>query len=189
MFRDVLYVPSLAANLLSFYQMSHTGSPKQVVFGPDSIEITNISTGDIVMKGIVDHASKAYVFSHFMPYTVPAQPQLLFEVNKGINIPLLPIANTVLLPNISNSDLEEEEHHHDPDIELTPQRDIYPYPTSTSFQQPKWAQQLIEAAGNGVGDRDDKRRTRSQYQKESVALSHTNPLLSERCFTMLRSDP
>ena len=27
-FKDVLYVPSLAANLLSVYQMTHTGSPK-----------------------------------------------------------------------------------------------------------------------------------------------------------------
>ena len=71
-FRDVLYVPSLATNLLSVYQMTHTGSPKQVLFGPDSVEITNISTGEIVAKGIVDHASKAYYFSHFMPFLVPA---------------------------------------------------------------------------------------------------------------------
>ena len=36
-FRNVLYVPSLAANLLSVYQMTHTGSPKRVVFGTDSV--------------------------------------------------------------------------------------------------------------------------------------------------------
>ena len=28
MFKDILYVPSLAANLLSVYQMTHTGPPK-----------------------------------------------------------------------------------------------------------------------------------------------------------------
>ena len=49
-FRYVLYVPSLAANLFSIYQMTHTGSPKQLVFGPDSVEITKISTGEIVAK-------------------------------------------------------------------------------------------------------------------------------------------
>ena len=38
-FKDVLYVPSLAANLLYVYQMTHTGPPKRVVFGPDSVEI------------------------------------------------------------------------------------------------------------------------------------------------------
>ena len=34
-FKNVLYVPSIAANLLYVYQMTHAGSPKQVVFGPD----------------------------------------------------------------------------------------------------------------------------------------------------------
>ena len=105
-FRDVVYVPSLAANLLSVYQMTHTGSPKKVLFGPNSVEITKISTGDIVVKGIVDHASKAYIFSHFMPFMVPVSPQLPFEADKGINIPSLPIAVSVSNPNISYSDLD-----------------------------------------------------------------------------------
>ena len=56
--RDFLYVPSLGANLLSVYQMTHTGFPKQVLFGPNSVEITNISNRKIVVKGISDHASK-----------------------------------------------------------------------------------------------------------------------------------
>ena len=94
-FRDVLYVPSLATNMLSIYQMTHTGSPKQVVFGLDSVEITKISTGELVEKEIVDHASKAYIFSHFMPYTVPESPQLSFKYDEGINIPSLPIAVSV----------------------------------------------------------------------------------------------
>ena len=34
-FKNVSYVPSLTANLLSVYQMTHTGSLKRVVFGPD----------------------------------------------------------------------------------------------------------------------------------------------------------
>ena len=67
-FKYVLYVPSLASNLLSIYQMTHIGSPKQVIFGPDSVEITDISTGNIIGKGVANHASKAYEFSHFMPF-------------------------------------------------------------------------------------------------------------------------
>ena len=39
-FKNVLYVPSLAANLLYVYQMTHTGSPKRVTFDLDSVEIT-----------------------------------------------------------------------------------------------------------------------------------------------------
>ena len=65
---NVLYVPSLAANMLSIYRMTHTVSLKQVVFLPDSMKITNISTGEIIVKGTIDHSSKGYTFSHFMPY-------------------------------------------------------------------------------------------------------------------------
>ena len=61
-FRNVLYVPCLAASLLYVYQMTHTGSPKWVVFGPDLVEITYILTGNIIAKGVGNHASKAYEF-------------------------------------------------------------------------------------------------------------------------------
>ena len=47
--------------------MTHTGSPKQVIFGLGSVEITYISIGSIIAKGTADHASKAYEFSHFLP--------------------------------------------------------------------------------------------------------------------------
>ena len=73
-----------------------------------------------------------------MPYLDLVQPQLLLEVDKGIKTPLLPIANIDLLSNISYSDSKEEEDQHDSYIELTPQRDLYLYPTSTSFYQAKW---------------------------------------------------
>ena len=81
--------------------MTYTGSPKKVLFGPDSIEIIKISNEDIVAKGIADHASKAYMFSHFMPFTIPASPQLPFKTNEGINIHSLPIADSVSLHDIS----------------------------------------------------------------------------------------
>ena len=58
MFKDVLCVPSLATNLLSVYQMTHTGPPKRVVFGLDSMKILDISTGKIIAKGVENHASK-----------------------------------------------------------------------------------------------------------------------------------
>ena len=38
-FKNVLYVPSLATNFISVYQMTHTGSPKRVVFGTKSVGI------------------------------------------------------------------------------------------------------------------------------------------------------
>ena len=39
LFKNVLYVPSLATNLLYVYQMTHTCSPQRVVFG---IHTTNL---------------------------------------------------------------------------------------------------------------------------------------------------
>ena len=78
-FKDVLYVPSLAANLLSVYQMTHTGSPKRVIFGPDSVEIIDISIGNIIAKGVASHASKAYEFSHFLPFSEPVHSQVPLE--------------------------------------------------------------------------------------------------------------
>ena len=88
--------------------MTHIGFPKQVLFGPDLVEITNISTRDIVAKGIANHAFKAYYFNDFMPLSVPTSSQLPFEADEGINIPSLPIVVSVLNPDISNSDSKEE---------------------------------------------------------------------------------
>ena len=39
-FSKGLYVLSLAANILSVYQMTHTGMPKRVSFIPNYVEIT-----------------------------------------------------------------------------------------------------------------------------------------------------
>ena len=53
--------------------MTHIGSPKRVVFGYDTVEISYISTGKMVAKGVANHTSKAYEFSHFFPYSDPLQ--------------------------------------------------------------------------------------------------------------------
>ena len=49
--------------------MTHTASPKKVVFGLNIVEISDISTGKLIVKGVANHASKEYEFSHFMPYS------------------------------------------------------------------------------------------------------------------------
>ena len=87
-FKNLLYVPSLAANLLYVYQMTHTGSPKQVVFGPDLVVISYISTGKIIVKGVANDASKEYEFSHFLPYSDRVQSQLPFERGGKTIIPI-----------------------------------------------------------------------------------------------------
>ena len=95
-FKDVLYVPSLDANLLFVYQMTHNGSPKRFIFHLDSVEITDISTGNIIEKVSKNNASKAYEFSHFMPFSEPVHSQqpLEREVKK---IHLLPLQFPLVL--------------------------------------------------------------------------------------------
>ena len=55
--------------------MTHTGSPKRVIFDHDSVEIIDISTRNSIAKGVANHASKAYEFSHFMPPSEPVHSQ------------------------------------------------------------------------------------------------------------------
>ena len=66
-FNDVLYVPSMSTNLLSVYQISHSGSGKTVEFTLDSIFIRDSMTRGIVATGTVDLSTRLYSFSHFGP--------------------------------------------------------------------------------------------------------------------------
>ena len=51
--------------------MTHTRSPKRVTFDYDSIEIIEKYTGKLIEKGISNHATKAYDFSHFFLVSLP----------------------------------------------------------------------------------------------------------------------
>ena len=51
--------------------MTHTGSPKRVTFDSELVEITKKSFGLLVAKGIANHSTKAYEFSHFLPVSPP----------------------------------------------------------------------------------------------------------------------
>ena len=62
-FSNVLYVPGLTSNLLSLYQMTHTGSPNKFIFSLDEVEITYISSGKFIAKGVVNHAEGIYVLT------------------------------------------------------------------------------------------------------------------------------
>ena len=61
--------------------MTHTGSPKKVIFSPDEVEITEISSGKFIEKGVANHTSKVYMFSHFLPYSNPSD--LLIHANEA----------------------------------------------------------------------------------------------------------
>ena len=59
--------------------MTHTTSPNKVIFSLDEVEITEISSGKVIAKGVANHAQKVYMFSHFLPYSNPSA--LLIHAN------------------------------------------------------------------------------------------------------------
>ena len=70
-FSNFLYVPSMASNLLSVYQMTHTIFPKRASFNLNDVEIIELASGKLVAKGLVNHHAKPYEFSHFEPDANP----------------------------------------------------------------------------------------------------------------------
>ena len=85
------------------------------------MDISDISIGKMIVKDVANHASKAYEFSHILPYSNPVQPQLPFE-RGGKNIISTPFVNDVL-SKVSDSE-DEEQDQHDLDIEIEPQEDL-----------------------------------------------------------------
>ena len=94
-FNNVLYVLGLASNLLLVYQMTHTGSPKKVIFSPNDVEITDISNGKVIEKGVADHTLKVYRFSHFLPYSNPSA--LLTHANEESTKYLVILTTSIFL--------------------------------------------------------------------------------------------
>ena len=133
------------------------------------------------MNIFANHASKAYEFSHFFPYLDLVKSQLPFE-REGKTI--LPTPFTYDNVSISVSDYEYEAG--DPvesvyEIGDGFHSDLDPNLVSTPNPRPKWAQKIIEVTRNMTRESSDMRRTRSQFQKECLALCQANSLPSERC--------
>ena len=47
--------------------MTHIGEEKRVTFTLDMVEITEISTNQVIAIGYVDHYERMYKFSNFLP--------------------------------------------------------------------------------------------------------------------------
>ena len=64
--------------------MTHIGCPKKFIFSLDEVEITNISSGKFIAKGVANHTLKVYMFSHFLTYSNPSA--LLIHANEETKI-------------------------------------------------------------------------------------------------------
>ena len=67
----VMYVPSLASNMLSVYKMTHTGFPKRVSFSPNGVEISDIASRKVIATSLANHHAKTYEFSKFLSDAKP----------------------------------------------------------------------------------------------------------------------
>ena len=65
-FNDVLCVPSLSCNLLSVYQITHSGEGKTIEFSPHQVVIKDLKDPKHVLATIiVDDITKLYKFDNF----------------------------------------------------------------------------------------------------------------------------
>jgi hypothetical protein len=67
-FENVLDVPKLFVNLLSMYQITHSGSGKKVQFTPNSMSIIDMQSNSKVVIGEVNHQSRLYIFYKFIEH-------------------------------------------------------------------------------------------------------------------------
>ena len=107
-FKNVLYVPSLTTNMLYVYHMTHIRSPKWVVFDLDLVEISKISNGKLIEKGVANHSFKEYEFSHFLSYLDRVQSQLPFKREGKFILPK-PFSYDYVSINVSHLEIEAED--------------------------------------------------------------------------------
>ena len=74
-FKDVLYIPNLSSNLLSFYQITHLGDGQKVEFLLDLVMVRSLRDYSLVAVGKFNHDKRLYSFSHFVPKS-PSQALL-----------------------------------------------------------------------------------------------------------------
>ena len=72
-FNDVLCVPSLSCNLLSVYQITHSGEGKTIEFSPHQVVIKDLkSLKNVLATEIVDDITRLYKFDNFGSSSFPS---------------------------------------------------------------------------------------------------------------------
>eukprot|EP00253_Pinus_taeda_P022187 PITA_22187 len=72
-FNDVLCVPTLPSNLLSVYQITHSGEGKIVEFSPHDVVIKDLrDPNQILATGIADDSTRLYKFHNFGSSNLPS---------------------------------------------------------------------------------------------------------------------
>ena len=96
--------------------MAHTSSPKRVTFDYDLVYISYISTSNIILNGVANHALREYAFSHFLPYS-DTGPTKAKEGKISVSFPF---EDDGMFSNVSYLE-DEDKYQHDLDIKIEPQ--------------------------------------------------------------------
>ena len=68
----VLCIPTLSCNLLSVYQITHSGEGKTIEFTPHQVVIKDLKDPrHILAIGSVDDITRLYKFGNFLSYSLP----------------------------------------------------------------------------------------------------------------------
>ena len=129
--------------------------------------------------------------------------QIIIERSVWFDEPLqkveLVMERTAKFPSYSTEYLDDEiggvDSNLEPNLE-TMISDINDQKASSSSSEPEvqthlptWARQTLSSANDNIGNPDDPRRTRSDFQRAGIALSCHDFLLSENCYLIIISDP
>jgi hypothetical protein len=96
-FENVLHVPNISMNLLTFYQITQKG--KKVEFTSNSVSIIDMHENSIIAIGEVDHKSRLYKFTKFSD---DDSSILLKYKESTLHAPPVQHAYTLVLPSVSD---------------------------------------------------------------------------------------
>ena len=102
---------------------------------------------------------------------------------------------TVEFSSYSTEYLDDEIGGDDPDLDILIS-DISVHQTSDAESKPEvqnhlptWARQTLSSVGDNIGNLDDPRRNRSDFQREGIALSCPDYLMSKYCYLIIILEP
>eukprot|EP00253_Pinus_taeda_P017626 PITA_17626 len=199
-FNDVLCVPTLSCNLLSVYQITHSGEGKIVEFSPHDVVIKDLrDPRQILATGIADDSTSeawAHIPDEKHKALEPRSEKCIFvrysEDVKGYRLIPFKSKNVIIrrdvkfdenisayepssatLPPLSISSTFEHISSSDDESE-----DDNPPPPSQDPPSvpslPKWDRATWDATGDLVGDPTDQRCTRSQFERASSLLAQVS---------------
>jgi hypothetical protein len=181
-FENVLHVPKLSMNLLSFYQITHKG--KNVEFTLDSVSIIDMHDNFIIAIGEVDHKSILYKFTKFSDNESSI---LLTHKESTLHAPPMQHAYTLVLPSVSNIGDDSIHSYFVHGNKKVVQLDKKPVPKLQ--RMPKKEETTLQAAENLARNPLDSRMTRSQHEEPSHVLSVSEPAMPMHCYMVQSTDP